>query len=308
MNTSPHPSQRYRSNDASRKYSRSWQPEYRREAPAPQSEQETVVSAAVTNESYGPVAGRFSRSVLVGVGEGVVQMRRLTVCLAVIAVATVFGASAAVAGEGNVKKFCKANVAIDTAEEGPSDRQLERFRDTAPPEIAETVDAAVTQFEEEGEDAFEDEAFNALLAEVDQFVIDNCDYQQITVRMQDFAFEGLPEEIEKGTIAFSVLNEGEELHEFVVLRLKGDATLDDLLELPEDASEEDFGELASEVPGGGFAFPGDSDLALVKLKKTGTYVAICFIPVGTTPESGDEGGSGPPHFTEGMVTEFEVTS
>jgi hypothetical protein len=236
-------------------------------------------------------------------------MRRLTVCLAVIAVATVFGASAAVAGEGNVKKFCKTWVAVDSAEEGPSDKQLEKLRDTAPPEIADTVDAAVTQFEEEGEDAFEDDAFIALLAEVDQFVIDNCGYQQITVRMQDFAFEGLPEEVEKGTVAFSVLNEGEELHEFVVLRLKGDATLDDLLELPEDAAEEDFEELVSEVPGGGFAFPGDSDLALVKLKKTGTYVAICFIPVGSTPETADEeGGSGPPHFTEGMVTEFEVTS
>ena len=235
-------------------------------------------------------------------------MRRLAVCLTLVALVTAFGVMPAGAGEGNVKKFCKTNVAIDTAEEGPSDRQLERFRDTAPPEIAETVDEAVTIFQEEGEDAFEDEAFNALLAEVDQFVIDNCGYQQITVRMQDYAFEGIPEEIEKGTIAFSVLNEGEELHEFVVLRLKGDATLDDLLELPEDASEEDFGELASEVRGGGFAFPGDSDLALMKLKKTGTYVAICFIPVGSTPDTVDqEGGDGPPHFTEGMAAEFEVT-
>lgn len=239
-------------------------------------------------------------------------MRRLTVCLAVVALVVAFGVSSAVAGEGNVKRFCKANVAIDTAEEGPSNRQVERLRDTAPPEIADTVDTAVTLFQEEGEEAFENEAFSDALAEIDQFVLDNCGFEQATVRMQDFAFEGMPEEVEKGTVAFSLLNEGDELHEFVVLRLKGDTSLDDILELSEDASEEEFeeelGDLASEVRGGGFAFPGESDLALMTFKKTGRYVALCFIPVGSTPESGDEGGSGPPHFVEGMTAVFAVTS
>ena len=238
-------------------------------------------------------------------------MRKLTASLAAVAVALAFGASSALAGEGDVQKFCKANVAIDSAEEGPTNKQLEKLRSTAPPEIAETADAAVTQFQEEGEDAFDDEAFNALLNEIDEFVLDNCDFQQFTVRMQDYAFEGVPEEVEKGTVAFSLLNEGQELHEFAVLRLKGDATLDDVLEAAEGASEEELedelGELASDVRGGGFAFPGETDLALINLKKTGRYVAICFIPVGTTPETVEEGGTGAPHFVEGMVAAFEVT-
>ncbi len=234
-------------------------------------------------------------------------MRKLTVCLALVAVATAFGASAAVAGEGNVKKFCKANLAVDNADE-PSERLLEKLRSTAPPEIAETVDTAVTQFEEQGEDAFEDETFLAALGEIDQFVLDNCGYEQIDVSLQDYAFDGIPGEIEKGTVAFNVTNEGTELHELHFIRLKGDATLEDILELPADAEEHEFEEFGSEVAGGGFAFPGDSDVALVKFKKTGTYVALCSIPVGSTPEAGDEGGSGPPHYTEGMAAEFEVTS
>ena len=185
---------------------------------------------------------------------------------------------------------------------------LEKLRDTAPPEIADTVSTAVDQFQELGEEAFEDPEIGALIVEIDQFVLDNCGYEVIDVSMQDYAFVGIPDEIAKGTVAFSLTNEGTELHEMAFLRLKGGATLDDLLGLPEDATEKDLAKLAAEVPGGGFAFPDDSDVALVNLKKPGTYVAICFIPVGSTPETAeDEGGSGPPHFTEGMAAEFDVT-
>jgi hypothetical protein len=229
-------------------------------------------------------------------------VRRLLVLVSGVALVGAIGIGpvAAVAGGGDIKKFCKANLAVDQAPEAPSDKQLEKLRDAAPPEIADTVNTAVDQFQEQGEDAFEDPAFAA--------IIDNCGYEVFDVSMQDYAFDGMPSEIEKGTVAFNLTNDGAELHELALLRLKGDATLDDLLELPEDASEEELGELAAEVPGGGFAFPGDSDVALANFKKTGTYVAICFIPVGSTPDAAEEGGSGPPHFAEGMAAEFEVTS
>ena len=42
----------------------------------------------------------------------------------------------------------------------------------------------------------------------------------------------------------------------------------------------------------------------------GRYVAICFIPVGTTPDvlaSGAPPEDTPPHFMEGMVTELTVS-
>jgi hypothetical protein len=239
-------------------------------------------------------------------------MRKLAVFIVVAALGTTIGATAAGAGEsGDLKKFCKTNVAIDTASEAPSDSAVERLRTTAPPEIAEVVDTGVTLFQEQGEAAFENEEFLAALQEIDQFVLDNCDYEQVDVTMQEYAFDGIPDQIEKGTVAFNLSNEGSELHEFVVVRLKGDATLDDILELPQDATEEDFGELAAEVPGGGFAAPEGSDLALIKLNKTGNYAAVCFVPVGSTDEAAAEaaGEAGAAtHFAEGMAAEFEVTS
>jgi len=237
-------------------------------------------------------------------------MRKLGVALAVVGLVVAFGAAPSAAGEGNLKKFCRTAVAVDQAEDGPTRKQLKRYRNTAPPEIAESVDQAVTTFQEEGDDAFEDEAFVALLAEINQFVLDNCDFEQVTVRMQDYSFEGIPEVLEQGTVAFSLLNEGEELHEIHFHRLEGDATLDDILSLDHDAAEEEINEIAPEIRGTGFAFPGDTDLALVTFKEPGTYVALCSIPVGTTPEAAesDEAAGGEPHYVEGMAAVFEVTS
>jgi hypothetical protein len=207
---------------------------------------------------------------------------------------------------GNLKTFCRANVAVDASDE-PSTRLLEQLRTTAPDEIADTVDTAVTAFTEKGEAAFEDPSFQAAIAAIDQFVIAECGYQAVDVAMADYSFDGIPERVGKGVVAFSLRNDGAELHEFTVGRLKGDATLEDLLALPANASEKAVGKLLQPVRGGGFAFPGQSDLALIDLKQTGKYVALCFIPVGTTPDAPD-GGSGPPHFHEGMAAEFTVTN
>jgi len=235
-------------------------------------------------------------------------MRRLVAGVGVTALVSILGASFAGAGGGTPKKFCRVNVAVDQTSDGPSKRLLRQLRRTAPPEIADAVNTAVSLFEEQGEAAFEDPDFLQALGQLDQYVLDSCGYEQVDVSMQDYSFTGVPGELEKGTVAFNLTNDGAELHEFAVVRLKGDATLDDLLALPADASEKQLGKVAAEVPGGGFAFPGDSDVALITLKSPGTYVAMCFIPVGTTPDAGDEGGSGPPHFTQGMASEFEVTA
>ena len=154
----------------------------------------------------------------------------------------------------------------------------------------------------------------AAIAEIDQFVVDECGYQTVDVTMADYSFEGIPARLDTGVVAFSLRNEGAELHEFTVGKLKGDATLDDILDLPADASEKELGKLMQPVPGGGFAFPGESDVALIDFKKSGKYVALCFIRVGTTPEAaaaaddeteeGDSGGT--LHAHEGMAVQFSV--
>lgn len=55
---------------------------------------------------------------------------------------------------------------------------------------------------------------------------------------------------------------------------------------------------------GGFVRRTGTDVAGLFELETGDYVAACFIPEGST---GDEEGTGPPHFTKGMKTEFTVS-
>ena len=208
---------------------------------------------------------------------------------------------------GGLAAFCKVNLAVDASPEGPTPKLLQRFRDTAPADIAQTVDDAVTAFEDDGEAAFEDPTFAANIAAIDQYVVDNCGYETVDVSMGDYSFTGIPESVDKGVVAFVLSNDGAEVHEFIVARLKGDTTVDDILALPEDATAKERKKLVQEIPGGGFAAPGQSDVALISLKKPGQYVALCFIPVGSTPDAAD-GGDGPPHAHEGMTAEFTVNS
>jgi hypothetical protein len=118
----------------------------------------------------------------------------------------------------------------------------------------------------------------------------------------DYAFEGVPETLPAGPHTFTFANEGEEPHELVIFRIVDENdTLEDLLALPEAEAESRV-----EEAGGTFALPGEEgEPAEVELE-AGKYAFVCFIPVGTTGETPEETGDGPPHFTEGMATEFTV--
>jgi uncharacterized cupredoxin-like copper-binding protein len=238
-------------------------------------------------------------------------VRKLIITLTVAGLAAAFGVAPAAAGEGNLKKFCKTNIAINKAfnSESPNlekvNRLLDTAAETAPPEIADAVDVAVPAFKEDPEAAFEDPAVEEAVGQIDEFAATSCGYEAIDVGLEDYAFTGLPDEIEKGTVAFTLMNEGAEAHEFFVLRLKGDATADDFA----DATEEELEELGTPV-GGGFALPGETGYAIISFKKTGDYVAVCHIPVGSTDEAAAEAAEAagaPSHASQGMVAEFEVT-
>jgi hypothetical protein len=210
------------------------------------------------------------------------------------------------AGQGNAKKFCRASRAVDVAfaADQPNVRTVNRLLDvlakTAPPGVSDAVDVAVPAFKENPETAFEDPAVAGAVGEIEAFEYENCGYEQLEVSMVDYAFEGLPSEIDKGMTAFRLSNTGTEAHEMFVVKLKGDTTVEDLLA----AEESEFDSLAQEV-GGGFALPGQDGYATVNFKRPGRYAAVCFIPVGTTSETTE--GTGPPHATQGMATEFAVS-
>jgi hypothetical protein len=169
--------------------------------------------------------------------------------------------------------------------------------------------AAVDQVAANGDPSvLETPEFEAAEAKTHAFDLENCGWTQSDVTMADYSFQGLEDTYEAGPISFDLTNEGKELHELILLRKNDDTTetFDQLLELPQEEAEQKTTEV-----GAAFAEPGGSDYLVADLEP-GEYVAICFIPVGFTPEaaqaaetSGTE-PDGPPHFTEGMKAEFTV--
>ncbi|HWL65925.1 MAG TPA: hypothetical protein VNP73_08125, partial [Actinomycetota bacterium] len=69
----------------------------------------------------------------------------------------------------------------------------------------------------------------------------------VAVTATEYAFEGVPAELPEGETTFTFENVGEEIHEMVVLRIKTDATAQELLKLPEK-------EARKQVQTVGFAF------------------------------------------------------
>jgi hypothetical protein len=125
-------------------------------------------------------------------------------------------------------------------------------------------------------------------SEIGAAVHEDCEVQQVDVHAVEYAFHGVPTTLEAGPTSFELVNDGVEEHEMVLFKRAAgsDATLQELLELPED---EAMGQM--EFTGVAFGGPGTTSYAAVDLEP-GTYFLVCFIPTG--------GEEGPPHFMQGM--------
>jgi hypothetical protein len=138
-------------------------------------------------------------------------------------------------------------------------------------------------------------------ATVDSWMFENCTFDtKVEVALVDYAFEGLEPSYPVGMTAFRVTNDGTESHEMALVRRADGVTetWDELLALPEE-------EIAGKVEFLGAAFapaPGMTSVLVSELTP-GDYLALCFVPLGSTP--GTE-GDGPPHMTAGMRAEFTV--
>jgi hypothetical protein len=113
---------------------------------------------------------------------------------------------------------------------------------------------------------------------------------EITVKAAEYEFTGLPPTLPPGETAFVLENAGKEPHDLSVARITSDATVEELLELPQrEANEqiEDVGNL--------FARPGDAQRRVLDLAP-GRYGYVCFV----TAEDGT------PHAFLGMAGEFTV--
>ncbi len=189
------------------------------------------------------------------------------------------------------------------------DPQLDAALSTAPDEIApdvETLVGLVRDGFESGDDPSSDPEYMAADESIDVYVADSCGYETVEVSAVDYSFQNLPATLDAGRTTFAFTNDGEEIHEMVVVRINDDVTetLEELLALPEE-------EALTKVQFAGvmFSAQGGTDTETIEMAP-GRYAALCFIPVGTTDMSAlesEEAPSGPPHFTAGMQAEFTVS-
>jgi uncharacterized cupredoxin-like copper-binding protein len=165
-------------------------------------------------------------------------------------------------------------------------------------EVSTLVEGSRTALEEQDDSIFEDPEFSAADETVDQYVIDSCEVESFDVAAVEYAFEGLPETVPAGNVGLTLTNEGEELHEMILVRFKDpEANIEELIELPQKEAEKQI-----ENVGFSFANPGESDAQTFQLD-AGTYGVVCFVSTGTTP---DKEGDGPPHAFQGMAAQFTV--
>ncbi|CAN5872995.1 hypothetical protein BH23ACT1_BH23ACT1_13450 [soil metagenome] len=221
----------------------------------------------------------------------------------------------------DVGAFCDAVIEADATfaaggPEGPDPAQLQAAFDeaasTAPADISDDVDRLITltqeAFSSGDQEGGPPPEVEELDARIDEYLLANCDFAEVDVTGTEYAFEDIPETVEAGQTAFNFSNDGGEEHEFILVRINDDVTesIEELAQLPE---EEAFQKI--QPMGFAMAAPGESDLAFVDLEP-GRYGALCFFPVGSTPEAvatAEEIGhdiEAPPHFTQGMLAEFTV--
>ncbi len=122
----------------------------------------------------------------------------------------------------------------------------------------------------------------------------------VNVNLIDYAFD-VSGNIKVGEQMLRVKNEGSEMHEMIVFRLKEGATLEDFqaaLQQQMAGEEEPEGEPPFEEVGGTFLSPGVETYVPMEFGQAGNYVLVCFLP---SPKNEMQ-----PHFAMGMVREVAV--
>jgi hypothetical protein len=164
--------------------------------------------------------------------------------------------------------------------------------------------------DEPGGEGMPSEEYLAAYADIESWVSENCGVATLEVTGEDYAYEGIPDEVAAGRTVVHFDNTGDELHEIEILRLNDDATasVEEILGMDEDEAMTQVTDVA-----GVHVAPGDDGWTSADLTP-GSYIALCFVTKGSTSMEDMEdmvhfGGDmdAEPHFTLGMIREFTVT-
>ena len=218
------------------------------------------------------------------------------------------------AGNTDMAAACDAWIAADTAVisylfsgQGDADSVIATLDSAiaaaAPDNVQRLTDlkvAAEPQIQDPTSDA-SDETLK-LYADSIAWAGENCGVDTIDVTAKEYEYSGIPDTLTTGYHVLNFSNQGTEQHEMFAFRINDGVTesLDEIFALPEEDA------MTKITPvNASFAPPGQSDTGSWNLTEPGSYAVVCFVPVGSV---GDTEGQGPPHFTQGMIHEFTVTS
>ena len=188
---------------------------------------------------------------------------------------------------------------------------LDEVEATAPDDIADELtvmaDSARTVLETGDFAVFQSPEFNNAVASAEAWMAGNCAFETTSeIVALDYRYEGQAEEYPAGRASFTLVNEGTEAHEIVILRKNDgvDLTLEELMALPESEAE-----TMTTYVGAVFVGPPGATGNMVVDLTPGDYIAVCTIPVGTfVAEDGTvTEGTGDAHIMLGMSFEFTVT-
>jgi hypothetical protein len=248
-------------------------------------------------------------------------MRKLGILVALTTASAVVGIAPTVAGaqtQGG-QAFCDAALKVDKAfgavgDRGPTkkqaqalDKALSGAESTAPPEIAadvQSIAGIIRGAAQSNQDPTENPAFDQNVAAIDQYRYNSCGYEQLQATGIEYEFQGLPKTVPAGKVAIQFTDNGAEIHELEVLRIKGKDSAKKLVGL----SEKEFSKKAEQV-GSTFAMQGQTSYAFADLSKPGRYLVVCHLPVGSTsPQAAEEAGKkhAKSHAQEGMYATITV--
>ena len=220
---------------------------------------------------------------------------------------------------------CDAFVAFSQAFDIDEDLEagiasLKDFAAAAPEDVAADVEPLISRLEEDPEAVFESEGAVPGDTEADQYALENCGDTRVDIEAYNFAFVGMPSELEAGRVAFNMINRTQtgEYHEAILLRQH-----DGVAETANDQLVEALGEPISveatinaleqfSFVAVGLVEPEglDTEDVFVADLEPGRYILTCLLPQESSETldayfAGEE-ITGSRHSDLGMFVEFTV--
>jgi hypothetical protein len=246
-------------------------------------------------------------------------MRKLAFFVALATAGALFGIAPATA-QTDTAAFCQAILKVDSLStkifssgKKPSQKDQQTlgaaFTDaanTAPPEVAANVQAAVNEVQtalQSGKEP-DESVLQPNTSAIDQYRYNSCGYPTADVTGIEYEFQGLPKTAQQGPLAIKFTDSGAEVHELVVARIKTKDSVKKILSLPEkeQSKKVEFLNGTSDVA------PGQTAYVIADFNKPGRYAVACFVNVGATTLDQAHAGHGTPHAKKGMYGEIKVTA